>query len=73
MMRYAKFEVGPVVLEKKKKMWKVYDNDYIYNVIPIKGNSFVPTNFSAWALKMKRRLRDHETILTFTFKSLLNH
>ena len=34
-MRYAKFEVGPVVLEKKKKMWKVYDNDYIYNVIPI--------------------------------------
>ena len=32
-MRYAKFEVGPVVLEKKKKMWKDYD--YIYNVIPI--------------------------------------
>ena len=34
-MRYAKIEVGPVVLGKKKKMWKVYDNDYIYNVIPI--------------------------------------
>ena len=26
-MHCAKFEIGSVVLEKKMKMWKVYDNN----------------------------------------------
>ena len=26
-MHCGRFEIGPVVLEKKMKMWKVYDNN----------------------------------------------